>query len=165
MGCDKVQIKGITMEDFVNYKFPSLFLASCFCNFKCCLESHLDISTCQNEPLAQSPVQEVSDELIYDKYISNPITKSVVIGGLEPFMQYEELLSLISLFRSRGCLDPFVIYTGYREDELQEQIQELSQFPNIIIKFGRFVPGQKRHLDPVLGVELASENQYGKQIS
>ena len=88
-----------------------------------------------------------------------------MIGGLEPFMQYDELLSLISLFRSHGCLDPFVIYTGYREDELREQIQELSQFPNIIIKFGRFVPGQKRHLDSVLGVELASDNQYGKQIS
>lgn len=160
-----MKLKDIQTEDFVNYQLPSLFLISCTCNWKCCVEQGLDNSICQNSSVAQMPTKEVSDEKIYEYYISNPITKSVVIGGLEPFMQYEELLSLISLFRSRGCLDPFVIYTGYREDELREQIQKLSQFPNIIIKFGRFVPGQKRHLDPVLGVELASDNQYGKQIS
>ena len=37
--------------------------------------------------------------------------------------------------------------------------------PNIIIKFGRFVPMQQPHFDPILGVNLASDNQYAKQIS
>ena len=31
---------------------------------------------------------------------------------------------------------------------------------NIIIKFGRFIPDQKSTFDSVLGVELASQNQY-----
>jgi len=31
---------------------------------------------------------------------------------------------------------------------------------NIIIKFGRFIPDQKSHMDETLGVELASPNQY-----
>ena len=41
----------------------------------------------------------------------------------------------------------------------------LKKYSNIIIKFGRFIPNQKPHYDPVLGVELASDNQYGEKIS
>jgi hypothetical protein len=37
-------------------------------------------------------------------------------------------------------------------------------FDNIVIKFGRYRPGQQKHFDEVLGVELASDNQYAKRI-
>jgi hypothetical protein len=38
-------------------------------------------------------------------------------------------------------------------------------FKNIIIKFGRFVPNKPHHIDEVLGIELASDNQYAKRIN
>ena len=44
-------------------------------------------------------------------------------------------------------------------------INNLKQFPNIIIKFGRFIPNQQSHYDEVLGINLASDNQYAKKIS
>ena len=37
-------------------------------------------------------------------------------------------------------------------------------FTNIIIKFGRYIPNQKPHYDEVLGVNLASDNQYAERI-
>jgi hypothetical protein len=43
--------------------------------------------------------------------------------------------------------------------------KDLCQFSNIIIKFGRFRPGQEPHYDEVLGVKLASDNQYAKRVS
>ena len=60
--------------------------------------------------------------------------------------------------------DPIVIYTGYKEEELIEQIKFLQQFDNIIVKFGRFIPNSPHIFDTVLGVELASNNQYAKYI-
>ena len=37
-------------------------------------------------------------------------------------------------------------------------------FKNIIIKFGRYVPNQKEHYDEILGINLASSNQYAEVI-
>ena len=108
-----MRIKGIQMEDFVNYKLPSLFLASSTCDFKCCREQHLDTGICQNAPLAQAPTQDVPDTVLYEKFSANPITKAVVIGGMEPFLQIDEVESLLSLFREKGDHSPFILYTGY----------------------------------------------------
>ena len=44
-------------------------------------------------------------------------------------------------------------------------IEYLSQFKNIIIKYGRFIPNHKPHNDEVLGINLASDNQYAERIS
>ena len=62
----------------------------------------VDISICQNEPLYHSPVIDIPDEQIYNQFINNPITKAVVIGGMEPMIQSNEVIDLISYFRSRG---------------------------------------------------------------
>ena len=35
----------------------------------------------------------------------------------------------------------------------------------IIIKWGRYIPNRPSRYDEILGVTLASDNQYGKQIS
>lgn len=161
-----MKIRNLVMEDFLNYKKPSMFIVSSYCNFKCCHEQSLDESVCQNEPLIKdTQIIELSNEYLFNNYINNPITKSIVIGGLEPFLQFEEVYDLIKYFRSNNCNDDFVIYTGYNEDEIEEQVNQLKEFSNIVIKFGRFVPNQKKHYDNVLGVELASLNQYGKRIS
>ena len=63
------------------------------------------------------------------------------------------------------CSDDIVIYTGYNFDEIRYQVLTLKQFENIIIKFGRYLPDQDSHFDEVLGVSLASNNQYGEKIS
>lgn len=160
-----MHVKGIIEEDFVNYKVPSMFINTCFCDFKCCTELGLDIGVCQNSPLAQSDTKEIADSVIYEHFISNPITKAVVIGGMEPMIQIDEIIDLISLFRKNECIVPFVIYTGYYPNEIQKELCQLKQFKNIIIKFGRFIPNRPNRYDNILGVTLASDNQYAEIIS
>lgn len=156
-------IKNIVEEDFVNYKLPSMFIATCFCDWKCCREQNLDISVCQNSDIAKQPNINISDREIFERYISNPITKAIVIGGLEPFRQYDDMYNLIELFRSNDCYDTFVIYTGYElyEKPLQSKLYNLQSLKNIILKTGRYIPNHKPHFDEILGINLASDNQKG----
>ena len=160
-----MKIKGLIDEDFVNYKYPDMFISLGVCNWKCCREANIPISICQNSELAKSPDIEISIERIYKRYISNPISKAIVIGGLEPFTQFDDVLSLVAFFRSHRCVDDIVIYTGYYEREVEKYIKVLSTYPNIIVKFGRFVPNEKPHYDDILGVNLISNNQYARCIS
>lgn len=160
-----MRVKAIVDEDFVNYKKASMFIATCFCDWKCCTEGGFDKSICQNSPTAQQPNIEISYEEIFKRYISNPITSAIVIGGLEPFFQFTEILGLVIYFRSHGCQDDFVIYTGYRFDEVATFVLHLAKQQNIIIKYGRYVPGDSPHYDDVLGVNLANREQYARRIS
>ena len=154
-------VKNIVEEDFVNYKVPSMFIATCFCDWKCCIEQNLDISICQNASISKQPNILINDSEIYERYISNPITKAIVIGGLEPMMQFEEIYDLIKCFRDNNCKDTFVIYTGYNENEILNQIDRLKKFENIILKIGRYRPNNKSHYDDILGINLVSDNQKG----
>lgn len=154
-------VKNIVEEDFVNYKLPSMFIATCFCDWKCCREQNLDISVCQNSDISKQANCNIPNKDIFNRYISNPITKAVVIGGLEPMMQFEEIYDLIKCFRDNNCKDMFVIYTGYNEDEILNQIDQLKKFENIILKIGRYRPNNKSHYDDILGINLVSDNQKG----
>jgi organic radical activating enzyme len=159
-----IVIKDIVDEDFINYKRPSMFIATSRCSFKC--EKESGVRCCQNSALAQSKSIEIDDDEIITRYMQNPITSAIVFGGLEPFDQFEELYHFISqLRRFHKCDETVVIYTGYNKTEVSFSIKRLSEFKNIIIKFGRFIPNQERHFDEVLGVYLASPNQYAKEIS
>lgn len=160
-----MRISNLKDEDFVNYKKPSLFIGTCFCNWKCCDEAGISREVCQNYQLHNSKIHELSNEQIYRRYINNPLTSAIVIGGLEPMLQSEEIIGLIKYFREHNCHDDFVIYTGYYEEEIQNIIDTLKQYDNIIFKFGRFKPNQEKHWDEVLGVYLISNNQYGKKVS
>ena len=95
----------------------------------------------------------------------NPITEAIVIGGLEPFTQFEDIFNLIKYFRENHCDDKFIIYTGYYPDEIKEEINSLKQFDNIIIKFGRYIPNRTEKFDKILGIKLASDNQYACYIN
>lgn len=159
-----MKIRNLMDEDVVNYKKTSMFIATCYCDFKCCTELGLDICICQNSPIAQSKVINMSNERIVKRFIKNKLTHAVVFGGLEPFMQFDEMFELIKSFRQQTNED-IVIFTGYYEDEIKDKIEQLKQFENIIIKFGRYIPGHEVHFDEVLGVNLASNNQYAKKIS
>ena len=160
-----MRVKNIIFEDFVQYKKCSMFIGTCFCDWKCCKDYGMDLSICQNSGMANQKTVDIDDSVIYNHYVQNPITKAIVLGGLEPMLQFEEVYSLIRYFREHGCNDPFVIYTGYNKNELHWELDQLRAFRNIIVKFGRYVPGQKKHFDKVLGVELASNNQYAEVIS
>ena len=160
-----MQVKTIIDEDFTNYKNPSMFIATCYCNWKCCIEQDLDNSICQNSEIAKQKNIEISADEIFSRYNSNIITNAVVIGGLEPLLQFDEVHELIKYFRDNNCIDDFVIYTGYYDYEISDKINKLKQFQNIIIKYGRFMPNHQSHYDEVLGINLISNNQYAERIS
>lgn len=160
-----MRLRGIVFEDFVNYKKPSLFLITTSCDWKCCKEAGIPISVCQNSELMKSDVKEYSDESIYKAYSTNNISQAIVIGGLEPMLQLEELINLIKTFRENGCDDQIIIYTGFNKTEILYQIEQLKMFKNIIIKFGRYIENSNPIYDEVLGVTLASDNQYAEKIS
>lgn len=151
-----MKIKFLNELDFVNYRLPSMFIGWPRCKGKC--------EGCQNAPLNSEPDIEIAPGEIIRRYLENPMSEAICCAGLEPFDTWDDLKSFVCLVRE--CTnDPIVIYTGYNEDEIQPQIDYLRGFPNIIVKFGRFIPNQPHHFDPVLGVELASPNQYAKQLS
>lgn len=162
---DTIKLKSVVLEDFVNYKKPSMFLGTCTCTFKCCTEKGYDVSICQNSSLANQSSKDIDISYLYDKYSNSKITKAIVIGGLEPFLQFDEVKSLIKYFRDRGCQDDFVIYTGYTELEIKSSVlwKSIYDFDNIVIKYGRYVQGDKPHYDEELGVYLVSDNQYAKR--
>ena len=157
-----MKLKGITDEDFVNYKKPSMFIAFPTCTFKC--EKECGRLCCQNSSLATLNTIARPTTDIIDRYMDNPITSAIVCGGLEPLDSYDDLYSLISNLRIQSD-DDVVVYTGYKKDEVEDKIRSLSTFKNVVVKFGRYVPGQEPHVDPVLGVRLASDNQYAERIS
>lgn len=158
-----MQIKFLIDEDFINYKKPSMFIgAGISCSFKCDKDCGQEV--CQNSSLSREPTIKFSIEKIVKRYIDNPITSAIVIGGLEPFDNYQEVKTLISELRHKTN-DDIVIYTGYNKEEIKDKISDLSIFPNIIIKFGRFVPDSQARTDEILGVKLASSNQYAECIS
>ena len=155
-------IKGIIDEDFINYKKPCMVIEFPYCSFKCDKECGKQV--CQNGALANSPNINIERMDLIDRYLKNNITQSIVMQGLEPFDSWNDLISLIFLIRCYSD-DDIVIYTGYNSDELTEKIEILKYFKNIIIKFGRYVPDQQTHYDDILGVNLASQNQYAEKIS
>lgn len=159
-----MKIKTVVNERFQDYKKPSLFIATAMCDWKCCSDVGRKSAMCQNSPIAQLPTIEIPDEEIFLRYISDPITQAVVIGGLEPLLQQEEVLGLIDHFRSHNCLDDIVIYSGYYRHEVLPFVDKIAQYQNIIMKFGRYIPYKNKRYDAVLGVELASDNQYAERI-
>lgn len=172
-----MKIKGIVFEDFVNYKKPSMFIIFPYCSFKCDKDSGRAI--CQNGALAHQPIKEIDKNNICQYYLNNSITEAIVCGGLEPMDSKMELLAFIDTLRNDyKCNDDIVIYTGYTEEELENGeystgtnalnksfYQALKKYSNIIVKFGRFIPNREKKYDVVLGVTLASDNQYAKVIS
>lgn len=159
-----MRLKTIKDEVFGDYKLPSMLIATSYCDFKCCKEQGLPHSVCQNESWSHSLIKDIPNEQIVERYLSNPFSSAIAFGGLEPFLQFDELLSLVQSLRER-TEDDVVIYTGYYPNEIESELLKLKQFPNIIVKFGRYIPNQQPHFDKVLGANLASDNQWAEKIS
>ncbi len=166
-------IKTIIDEDFSHYKKPSMVIAFPSCTFKC--EKECGMQVCQNGTLATMPNIEVSYKEVIERYLSNNLTSAVVMAGLEPFDSAFQMYNFIGFLRE-VTNDDVVIYTGYTRDEVERigegelekgMILNLLKYigkNNIIIKFGRYVPNQEKHYDEILGVDLASSNQYSERI-
>lgn len=158
-----MKIKNLIEEDFIQYKKPSMFIGFPNCSFKCDYECGEQV--CQNSKLANSKSIEISKEELCDRYLKNPLTSAIVLGGLEPFDSKFDLISFIDYFRRQcNCKDDIVIYTGYYPEEIKVILTDLKKYDNIIIKFGRFIPNKNKKYDELLGVNLSSENQYAKRI-
>lgn len=162
-----MRLKAIVSEDYTNYKFPAMFIGCISCDCKCCTDGGFSPSVCINNSWASAEIKHIDDSEIINEYLQNPITHAIVFGLLEPLLQYEEIKEFIRKIRvDFKCDDDIVIYTGYYEYEVNEIIDELSSlYKNIVVKFGRFIPNCEKHFDYVLGVDLASDNQYAKRIS
>ena len=162
-----MRVRKMLTERFQDYKEPSLYLATCFCDWKCCPDNPY---VCQNHPVAKLPVTEIPDDEILDAYLTDPITKAIVIAGLEPLLQIHEVCRLIRRAVERGVQTTFVIYTGYTKCEVQrlgffDELKGIGSGVQIVMKYGRYVPGQQPHFDEALSVDLASDNQYGESLT
>lgn len=157
-----MKIKGIIDTDTVNYKKICMTIEMPKCDFKCDRESGSQV--CQNCDLAKTPDIDVEIEDILIKYIENPLTEALCFQGLEPFDSWEDMYEIIRMFR-RITNDDIVIYTGYKMGEIEEEILKLMKFPNVIVKFGRFIPNNESKFEEILGVTLASSNQFAVKIS
>jgi len=155
-------VKEIRDEDFTSYKKPAMVIGFPSCTWKC--EKECGEHCCQNSALAQAPDINIHVNSLIERYMDNPITKAVVCGGLEPMDSWDDLQCFLLNFRYWSP-DEVVIYTGYREEEIQDKLEWLKYYGPIIVKFGRYIPNQQPHYDQTLGIKLASDNQYAKVVS
>lgn len=161
-----MKIKEVLDECFQDYKKTSMLISMTSCDWKCCKESNIPISVCQNSDIARQCDVIIDAKDLVNRYLKNPISKAVVFGGLEPMLQFDEIFEFIkSLRQDYKCNDDVVIYTGYYPEEIANKIEKLTEFKNIIIKFGRYVPNRQKKYDEVLGIDLISDNQFAKKIS
>ena len=159
-----ITIKEIRDEDFTSYKKPSMVIGFPHCSWKC--EKMCGMRVCQNGALAAAPDRIIGVKTIVNRYVNNPITSAIIMAGLEPFDSEEDLMFIITYLRV-ATQDDIVIYTGYTKEEIQDReiYKYLLNAKNIIINFGRFIPNQQPHYDSLLGIRLASDNQYAERIS
>lgn len=166
-------VKGIIDEDFINYKKPAMIIEFPYCSFKC--DKECGRVVCQNSSLANEPNIEISHNKIINRFFGNAISEAIVFQGLEPLDSFKDVLKLLAILHLPAFAvfqTDVVIYTGYTKEELQNKIykdnisylDKLKQYKNIIIKYGRYIPDQEPHYDEVLGVNLASDNQYAERL-
>ena len=157
-------VKGIIDEDFVNYKKPCMTIMFPKCDFKCDKECGMPV--CQNSELVKQPDIKITYDELLERYINNNITEALVLQGLEPMDSFSDVINLILWLRFKyKCEHDVVVYTGYNKTEIDWFLEKIIGIKNIVFKYGRYIPNQQPHYDEVLGVMLASDNQYAERIS
>lgn len=156
----------VIAQDFVNNAICTFTIESGIsCTFKCDKENNCQM--CHNFALTKQQPIETSINRLIELYDSQELSHSVTFQGLEPLDNLKQLLWFIYYFRQTH--DDFIyIWTGYDKNECKDLIyliKEKMQWKNIVIKFGRYRPNDTPHLDPILGINLSSSNQYAEVIS
>jgi len=152
-----MRLKQIIDESFGDFKQCSMLLVADKCTFKC--------EGCQNKHLMLLETQEFPDEEILERFLNNPISEAIVIGGLEPFEQLSEVVHFISKATEMKLSVPIVVYTGFDMEDYDlywsgfEPAAKSYDGP-VIVKFGRYIQGSKPYFNKDLGVTLISDNQY-----
>lgn len=148
----------VTDCDIVNYKKTCMFIGAGYTCSRGCKD-------CQNDKLKGTKPYEVEPSNIVYQYMSLPIVHAVVFGGLEPMEDIDNIVEWIKAFRQQTN-DDIVIYTGDNIDSerVKNFISLVKEYPNIIIKAGAYYPGDEPHVDSVLGIKLASNNQKAYRI-
>lgn len=162
----EIELKGVIWEDMVNYKKISTTLMFPKCSFKCDKENGVQL--CQNWGLAAAPSERHNIDDILDIYKNNPITEAIVLQGLEPLDSPVDCYTVAAALQRWEIKDDLIIYTGYYpyEKDITQIVESIASFipGHLIIKWGRYIPNQTPHFDPILGVNLASDNQYAEVI-
>lgn len=165
-------VKDIQDETLQDYKEVAMLISARFCDWKCCRDAGYEI--CQNSEVARRKDIDIPNEVICERYLKNKVSRAIIFGGLEPMFQILDILDILELLRKKyHCNDTVIVYTGYEKEEILPQITALSDYKNVIVKYGRYVPenvpenvpGNVPHYDPILGVVLASSNQWAEKIS
>lgn len=152
------------VEVFQDYKKSALLLCTCFCDWKCCTELGRDKSMCQNSTLKEVAIKKIPFSEIFDMVTRNTVIDAVIFGGLEPFIQINQVIQCIEYLRERGMTKDILIYTGYYIEEIDEAIIERLKESDVILKCGRYIPDRPPKFDDILGVTLASDNQYSIEL-
>jgi pyruvate-formate lyase-activating enzyme len=138
-------------------------IATVNCDWKCLKEQNLPLSTCQNSHTCDIGNKEIELKELVARFNDNVLSECVIWAGLEPMLQFEEMLCFINEFRKTNN-EEVIIFTGYYPEELKWHIEKLKSFSNLIIKFGRYIKNSKPIRDNLLKIELVSENQFSKRI-
>lgn len=141
-----------------------MLIATHSCDYKCLIEKNLPLDICQNSHLSMCETKSEEIKILIKRFNDNLLSDCIIFAGLEPMLQFEEIMNFIKEFRKTNSED-VIIYTGYYENEISNKLNILSKYENIIIKFGRYDNSLSSNFDNVLKVELISKNQYAKKIS
>ena len=161
-----MKLVNLIEEDFVNYRKPGMFLGFPYCSGKCNTPGCI---VCQNEELRHVPERDLIDisaEEILNRYAKNPIPKCLIFGGLEPFDSFNDMCNIIHAYSEhepsmQKGYPEVIIYTGFYPHEIAIPLNRLTKYSvDLIVKFGRFIPNRPSYYDQILGVKLASDNQF-----
>ena len=121
-----MRLKSLIDEDFVNYKEAAMFIGTTKCGGKCCIEAGIPLTVCQNDTWRNAPIVEMDTEELCHRYLDNVLTSAIVIGGLEPFEQFDEIREFIHLMRTEfNCDEDTRISLSSLEDTFQIEIPDL----------------------------------------
>jgi len=164
----EIRLLDLPRTSLTNYKKINYYIPiGISCTWKCkdCQNIHYKkfFEKCDQNHKSWMKNVKINTKTIITNYMKNSLVDSIVLSGLEPFDNFDDLKILINDFRTFFD-DDIIIFSGYEDIEIDHKIEELEKYYNIYVKFGRYIPNRKKFFDKLLNVELASDNQYSKKL-
>lgn len=159
-----LEIKGIVDEVFSDYSKISMLIICPKCTVRCWERLGLSPSICQNNHLKKEQGWQEDNFEIIKRYNSNPLTKSIVFGGLDSWDSLDDILNFSKTFREFSN-DDLVLYTGRNLEEIQGDFIKFINIKNVYVKYGQYNPNLESIVDELTGVTLVSSNQKFIKIS